>query len=87
MRLAGAGVIQHAPILGHDPIEQMRVREDTLQVIELAASHHHQLSPGRAQALQGTDGRRVDLSVVGKRPVVIAGEGEVPHGLVPDFPS
>jgi hypothetical protein len=51
VRLAYVRVVQQTAVLGNDPIEQMSVRKDTQEVVELAAGHHHELSTCRAQAL------------------------------------
>src|SRR5258707_686781 len=82
-KLCGGGArspsAAESPVLGNDAVEQVEPGEHVHQLVEFTAGDQDQLPARLAEPAKRVERRVVDLAVVGKRPVVVGGEGEVAH--------
>ena len=58
-------------VLGHDPLEDRRVREHAEEIAQLAAGDHDQPETGAAGAVEGVERWLIDEAVVGDGAVVV----------------
>ena len=72
-------VIKDSAVFGDDPVEQHHLREDAMEVIDLAAGDKDELPSGRGQPSKRLNRLRIDRAVLCQRPVVVGGKREVPH--------
>ena len=77
--LLGRGAVDHGPVFGHHPVEQLQLAEVSLQVLELAAGDEGQLAPRVLQLAQGRHRGRRHLPMMGQRAVVVGGEQAKSH--------
>ncbi len=61
-------------VLGDDRVEQLGVRDDGQEVLELPAGDHHEQAAGLAEAPQRAPGVVGDLAVVGEGSVVVSSQ-------------
>ena len=72
--------VEHGPVLGDDPIEQLEIGEQRHQVGELAAGDEQGLAAAVSQREQGRHGGRGDLPIPGQGSVIVTREREITHG-------
>ena len=81
--LATRGRIQdHAAILGHDPVEEMQLREYASKIRYLAPGHEHEPTTRRFELLQRLKGAWLDRTVMSERPIKIRSKGKKEHSLL-----
>src|SRR4030095_16277057 len=68
-------------VLRDDACEEIHVREDGLQIVELAAGDEHELAARFAQALERRERGLVDAAMMNDGAVVIAAQREIAHAV------
>ena len=80
---AGAGLVRHCAVLGHDEIADGELGARPLELRQLAPGDQDQAAPRVLEPPDRCQGVPIDRAVVRERAVVVGGKGQKVQRLIP----